>query len=136
VNLEQIELVKKTWSQVSGDPDAVAALFYDRLFQIAPEARPLFPESMEEQGAKLMQMLATAIANLDRLGEVRPALTALAVRHLDYGTLPEHYPIVGQALLDTLDRGLGEDFTPEVRAAWSEIYEKLSSIMIVAAAET
>ena len=82
-----------------------------------------------------MQMLAVAVANLDRLGEVRPALAALAMRHVDYGAIPAHYPIVGQALIDTLDRGLGDDFTPEVRDAWGEVYDKLASIMIEATAE-
>lgn len=134
MTLEQIELVKKTWSQVSGNPDAVAELFYGKLFATAPQVRPLFPEDMKEQGAKLMQMLAVAVANLDRLGDVRPALVALAERHVDYGTVPEHYPVVGQVLLDTLDEGLGEDFTPEVRAAWAEVYGKLSDIMIEAVA--
>ena len=134
MTLEQIELVKKTWSQVSGNPDAVAELFYGKLFATAPQVRPLFPEDMKEQGAKLMQMLAVAVANLDRLGDVRPALVALAERHVDYGTVPEHYPVVGQVLLDTLDEGLGEDFTPEVRATWAEVYGKLSDIMIEAVA--
>jgi nitric oxide dioxygenase len=133
---EQIELVRKSWDLVAGDPDGVAALFYRRLFAAAPGVRPLFPASMQEQGRKLVQMLATAVANLDKLEAIRPAVEALARRHVGYGALPEHYPVVGEALLAALDDGLGPQLTPETTAAWAAAYAALSQVMLEAAAGT
>jgi nitric oxide dioxygenase len=130
---EQIDLVRKSWDLVAGDPDGLAALFYRRLFAAAPGVRPLFPASMQEQGRKLVQMLATAVANLDRLDAVRPAVEALAHRHVGYGALPEHYPVVGEALLAALDDGIGPQLNPETIEAWSAAYAALSGVMLAAA---
>jgi nitric oxide dioxygenase len=133
---EQIELVRKSWDLVAGDPDGVAALFYRRLFAIAPGVRPLFPASMHEQGRKLVQMLATAVANLDRLDAIRPAVEALAHRHVGYGALPAHYPVVGEALLGALEEGLGPQLTAETAEAWQTAYAALSQVMLAAVAGT
>jgi nitric oxide dioxygenase len=130
---EQIELVRKSWDLVAGDPDGVAALFYRRLFAAAPGVRPLFPASMQEQGRKLVQMLATAVANLDKLEAIRPAVEALARRHVGYGALPEHYPVVGEALLGALDEGLGPQLTAETAEAWGAAYAALSRVMLATA---
>lgn len=130
---EQVSLVKDSWSRLAGDPEGVAALFYAKLFAKAPAVRSLFPDSMVEQGRKLTSMLATAVKNLDKLDEIRPAIEACGKRHIAYGALPEHYPVVGETLLETLAEGLGPEFTSDVEAAWSEVYQALSSVMIDAA---
>jgi nitric oxide dioxygenase len=130
---EQIDLVRKSWDLVAGDPDGLAALFYRRLFAAAPGVRPLFPAEMQEQGRKLVQMLATAVANLDRLDAVRPAVEALAQRHVRYGALPEHYPVVGEALLAALDDGIGPQLSAETIEAWAAAYAALSGVMLAAA---
>lgn len=110
-----------------------AELFYGRLFEIAPEVKPLFKTDLKAQGVKLMKMLGTVVNKLEDLDEIVPAAAALAQRHVGYGVKPEHYAPVGAALLWTLEQGLGDAFTAEVKAAWAEAYGILSEAMIGAA---
>jgi nitric oxide dioxygenase len=105
-------------------------MFYDRLFEIAPPVRAMFPADMTEQRKKLMAMLAVVVGGLSNLESVLPAASALAQRHVSYGAKPEHYPVVGAALLWTLERGLGEAWTLELAAAWTAAYGTLSGFMI------
>lgn len=131
---EQVEMVQTTWAKVSPSADQVATLFYTRLFEIAPEVKPLFTSDMEEQGKKLMQMLNVAVTSLTKLETIVPAVQELGVRHNDYQVEPAHYDSVGEALLWTLNEGLGEEFTPEVKEAWTETYVTLATVMKDAAA--
>jgi nitric oxide dioxygenase len=129
----QITLVQESFDKVSPVADAVAALFYGRLFQIAPEVAPLFKGDMIEQGRKLMATLAVVVRGLDDLGELLPTARRLAVKHVEYGVTADQYGPVGTALLWTLSQGLGDEFTPETEAAWSEAYGALSGAMVAAA---
>ena len=104
-------------------------MFYDRLFAIAPETRGLFRGDMTAQATKLMDTLALAVGTLRDMPTLTVTLEALAVRHVGYGVREEHYDKVGQALIWTLERGLSTAFTEEVRAAWSELYAAVASIM-------
>lgn len=131
---EQIELVQTTWAKVAPNADQVAVLFYGRLFEIAPEVKPLFKSDMTEQGKKLMTMLAVAVNGLPKLETIVPAVQDMGVRHTDYGVTSEHYDSVAAALLWTLEQGLGEDFTPAVKEAWTETYVTLATVMKEAAA--
>lgn len=131
---QQIERVQQSFAKVVPIADTAAALFYARLFELAPSVRPLFKGDMPEQGRKLMAMLATVVNGLTRLDTIVPAAQKLAVRHVGYGALPEHYPVVGTALIDTLAQGLGDEFTPETRQAWIDAYALLSGVMIEAQA--
>src|SRR5690606_29205002 len=105
MNPEQIKLIQESWAKVVPIAPTAAQLFYERLFETAPEVRPLFKTDLKDQGAKLMKMLGTIVARLDHLGELVPAAQALAVRHVAYGVKAEHYAPVGAALLWTLGRG-------------------------------
>jgi hemoglobin-like flavoprotein len=89
---------------------------------------------MEEQGRKLMATLATVVDAIDRLDTVVPAVQALGRQHKGYGVRPAQYDTVGSALLWTLRRALGADFTPAVEAAWTEAYTILATTMKDAAA--
>jgi nitric oxide dioxygenase len=129
----EIALVRETWAPVAEDPAAAAALFYGRLFETAPEVKPLFKGDMEEQGRKLMQMINIAVQNMQDVERIIPALEKLGVEHAAFGAEPEHYPVVGSVLLDTLSAALGDAFTDEARAAWGKTYGALSSVMIQAA---
>ena len=131
---QQIELVQTSFAKVVPIAEQAATLFYARLFELAPSVRPLFKGDMPEQGRKLMAMLSTVVNGLTRLDTIVPAAQKLAVRHVAYGAQAAHYPVVGAALIDTLAKGLGDDFTPEVRAAWTEAYTVLSGVMIEAQA--
>jgi nitric oxide dioxygenase len=90
----------------------------------------MFPDDMTEQRNKLMATLAVVVNGLSDLDSVLPAASALAKRHVAYGAKPAHYPIVGGALLWTLEQGLGEAWTPDVVAAWTAAYGTLSDCMI------
>jgi nitric oxide dioxygenase len=129
-----VSLVQGSFAQVAPMAPQAAELFYARLFELAPQVQPLFTGDMKEQGRKLMAMLATVVNGLNRLDTLVPAAQQLARRHVGYGALPEHYPVVGAALLDTLAKGLGDEFTPEVRDAWATAYGVLSGVMIEAQA--
>jgi nitric oxide dioxygenase len=129
----EITLVKESFEKVRPIADQAAALFYGRLFELDPALRSLFHGDMVEQGRKLMASLALATATLDRPDQLLPVVRSLGVRHVGYGVREEHYATVGAALLWTLEKGLGADFTPAVRAAWTETYTLLAETMIAAA---
>jgi nitric oxide dioxygenase len=85
---------------------------------------------MTEQRRKLMMMLAAVVNGLGNLESILPAASALAKRHVGYGAKAEHYPVVGSALLWTLEQGLGEGWTSELAEAWGTAYATLSGYMI------
>ncbi len=126
---QQIELVQTSFQKVVPIAGTAADLFYDRLFEIAPETRSLFPADLGEQKKKLMSMLATAVTNLHKLESILPAVKALGERHKTYGVTADQYAPVGAALLWTLEKGLGSDFTPETKTAWTEAYTALAGVM-------
>jgi len=130
MTLDQVTLVQQSFAKVAPISEAAAVLFYDRLFEIAPAVKSMFPADMTEQRRKLMAMLATVVGGLGNLSSILPAASALAKRHVGYGAKAEHYPVVGAALLWTLEKGLGEAWTPEVADAWTTAYGTLSGFMI------
>jgi nitric oxide dioxygenase len=126
----QIQLVQDSFAKVAPISEQAAILFYDRLFEVAPQVKAMFPADLTEQRKKLMGTLAVVVGGLTNLEAVLPAASALAKRHVSYGAVPEHYPVVGSALLWTLEKGLGEAWTPDVADAWSAAYGTLSGYMI------
>jgi hemoglobin-like flavoprotein len=127
---DQVKLVQQSFAKVVPVSDRAAVLFYDRLFEIAPAVKSMFPADLTEQRKKLMATLAVVVNGLGDLQSVLPAASAPAVRHLSYGARAEHYPVVGAALLWTLEKGLGEAWTPEIAGAWTAAYATLSGFMI------
>ena len=132
---KQKQLVRDSFAKVKPIAHAAAAMFYDRLFVLDPSVRPLFKGDMEEQGRKLMAMIATAVASLDKIETIVPAMHDLGRRHSGYGVKPANYDTVGTALLWTLEQGLGADFTAETREAWTACYTLLAGEMKSAAAK-
>jgi len=126
----QVTLVQESFAKVVPIAPTAADLFYGRLFEIAPEVRGMFPDDLGEQKKKLMAMLSTVVGALTRLDQLLPAVRALGERHAGYRVEAGHFAPVGAALLWTLEQGLGEDFTPEVKDAWVAVYAVLSSLMI------
>ena len=126
----QVSLVQESFAKVVPISETAAVIFYDRLFEVAPSVRAMFPADMTEQRKKLMMMLAAVVGGLGNLESILPAASALAKRHVGYGAKPEHYPVVGGALLYTLEKGLGEVWTPELADAWTAAYGTLSGYMI------
>src|SRR5215203_6059743 len=109
---EDVDLVQTTFERVRPIAAVAADMFYGRLFEIAPEVRPLFKGDMAEQGRKLMATLAVVVGSLHSLPTILPAVSTLAKKHIEYGVKPGHYAAVGAALLWTLERGLGQSWTP------------------------
>jgi hemoglobin-like flavoprotein len=130
---DQIQLVQSSFAKVAPASESVAALFYSTLFRLDPSLRSLFKGDLQEQGRKLMAMLSIAVAGLDRLPTLVPAVEALGERHVAYGVEDSHYDTVGAALLETLEKGLGPDFTPAARTAWTTTYTTLAEVMKAAA---
>lgn len=129
----QTELVKATWHQVLPIRAAAADLFYGRLFELAPDTRPLFKRDIHAQGAMLMSTLDTVVRSLHDLGAVLRVAQQLARRHVGYGVQPRHYDSVGMALIWTLEQGLGTALTPTAREAWLLAYTILAEAMKSAA---
>ena len=127
---EQVKLVQQSFAKVAPISEQAALLFYDRLFEVAPSVKSLFPTDMTEQRKKLMATLAVVVNGLDKLDTILPAASALATRHVSYGAKAEHYPVVGGALLWTLEKGLADGWTPEIAEAWTAAYGTLSGYMI------
>ena len=132
----QIDLVKDSFKYVEPIADTAAGLFYARLFELDPSLRPLFKRDIKEQGKMLMQTIAIAVHSLDSVENVVPAVKALGQRHMGYGVQPTHYDTVGAALLWTLEQGIGDAFTPDVRDAWAAVYTILAETAISGAGET
>lgn len=130
---DEIDLVRTSFAAIAPAADEVAAAFYARLFEIAPETRAMFVGDLRTQGRKLMTMIGIVVRSLDDLAPLLAAVDDLGRRHAGYGVRDEHYARVGEALLWTLGQGLGERFTPATRAAWTNAYTVLSGRMMAAA---
>ena len=130
---EKIALVRGSWQQVLPIKETAAALFYGQLFELDPSLRGMFKGDMVEQGRKLMAIINTAVNSLDNLAPILGAVEEMGRRHVAYGVTEAHYDTVGSALIWTLEKGLGEQFTPAVKDAWVETYTTLASTMKQAA---
>lgn len=135
LSAKQIELVQETFKAVVPIKEQAAELFYNRLFELDPDLRPLFTGDMEEQGKKLMSAIATVVNGLTRLDDIIPVIQDLGIRHVDFGVQDHHYGTVADALLWTLKTGLGDAFTDEVETAWTAAYTVLATVMVDAATE-
>jgi hemoglobin-like flavoprotein len=130
----EIGLIRESWAAVEPIADTAAGLFYARLIELDPAIERLFRRTdMAGQRKNLMQTLTVVVKSIDNLDHLVPAVQALARRHAGYGVRESHYATAGVALLWTLEQGLGDRFTPEVRGAWTTAYGMLSSVMIEAA---
>jgi len=133
---QQIDLVQQTFADVKPIATTAAELFYSRLFTLEPSLRPMFKSDIRQQGQMLMSMIGAAVNGLKNLDALVPVVRSLGARHASYGVRDEHYAIVGGALLWTLEQGLGDKFTPDVRNAWAAAYGLLADVMMLGAAES
>lgn len=135
ITAEQCRLVQESFAKLEPKANDLAPTFYAKLFEIAPDVKPLFKGDIEEQGKKLAAALTTVIAGIEKPEKILPALKVLGQRHSEYGVKTDHYDAVGTALLDTLSDMLGGEFTPEVENAWVAAFTLVASVMIEAAAQ-
>jgi nitric oxide dioxygenase len=131
---EQVMVIKKTWAIFRDmEPRLVCDVFYGKLFYDNPPLRKLFPAEMDEQYAKLINMLNRIVGRLDQLDSMTAELQAMGKRHATYGVRRELYGPVGIALLWTLQQGLGADWNSQTKLAWQTCYAKIATIMQEAA---
>lgn len=130
---QQISLIQSSWAAVVPIQDTAAGLFYQRLFALDPDVRPMFKGDLKSQGKKLMQALGFIVNSLTKLEELVPVAQDMARRHVGYGVKAEHYDTVGAALLWTLEQGLGSAFTDDTKTAWATAYGILAGVMKEAA---
>ena len=131
---QEIKLVQISFAKVAPVAEKAAEMFYARLFGLDPSVKRLFKSDMKEQGKRLMAMISVAVEGLDHIEDLVPALQDLGRRHAGYGVHQDHYATAGVALLGTLEEALGDEFTSEVKEAWSTVYKVLATTMIDAAA--
>jgi hemoglobin-like flavoprotein len=124
------QLVKESWTKVLPIKETAAELFYGRLFEVYPEVKPLFKGDMKDQGRKLMAMLNTAVNSLDNIEALIEPLKNSGKAHAAYGVKAEDYDKVGDSFLWTLEKGLGDAFTPDVKEAWTVVYTTVAGVMI------
>jgi hemoglobin-like flavoprotein len=130
---DKITLVQESFQKVATIADQAAEIFYKNLFALDPQLKSLFKADMPAQGRKLMRMIGIAVKGLKTPETLIPAVEELGRRHVDYGVRARDYETVGQALMVTLEQGLGADFTPPVKEAWSATFDLLSGMMKKAA---
>ncbi len=126
---EQTKLVQDSFMILKRGPKDPAELFYKRLFEIAPQVRPLFPDDMDEQKIKFLMMLNSTILNLKNLDILVPTIRALGKRHIGYGVTIEQYGPVKNAFFWTLEEALGDWYSSDVRDAWIATYTALEATM-------
>ncbi|HJW30757.1 MAG TPA: globin domain-containing protein [Saprospiraceae bacterium] len=130
----QISLIRKSWSYFREmNPYYIGDVFYSKLFVDIPQVKHLFHTPKEIQSKKIVDMLTLIVSRLDSLEELSEEITQLALRHVNYGAQAHHYKYVCNALLWTLEQGLGKDWNKELQEAWSICLETLSEQMIKAA---
>lgn len=128
----QVTIIQASFVGLLPIPDRLAARFYTRLFQMAPETRTMFKGDMGVQGRKLVDTLATVVNALNQVDAVLPAVLALGRRHRTYGVLDDQYELVGLALVETLREMLGLAFTAELEQAWRDAYALVAAAMMEA----
>src|SRR5258708_4964881 len=115
-------IVQASFLEIVPISDTFVHLFYNRLFELKPSVRQLFQSSIDDQGPKLIGMLAIVVKGLDRLDALTPAIQQLGIRHVQYGVTRDDYAVVGEALLWALEQMLKERYTADVREAWTAMY--------------
>jgi hemoglobin-like flavoprotein len=126
----KIDLIRDSFAHLQPHVETASALFYDRLFEIAPNVRTLFRADMAGQGMRFMSTLGVILQDLDDPEALGPYLERLAIGHAAYGVRPEHFRPMGQALIETMRETLGPAFTEEAVAAWEAAYDHIASQMI------
>lgn len=127
----KVEVLEQSFEEIKPQANEFVGSFYNNLFTANPETKPLFEHTdMASQKKMLLNSLVMVIENLRKPDVLDKALRGLGARHVKYGALPAHYPLVGSALLTTFQQYLGDKWTPNVKEAWVGAYGAISEIML------
>ncbi len=131
-----VELLQVSFEKIKPQAEEFTASFYEHLFESHPEVKPMFAHvDMVQQEKKLLSALVLVVESLRNPSALESVLSALGARHVGYGSLPQQYPAVGQALLLTFEQYLQDDWTPELKQAWKDAYGAITSQMLRGAAK-
>jgi len=130
---EEIDLVRASYFRLSADLERAGIIFYEKLFEIAPETRNLFIQDLTAQAAKLMSTLGLVVSQLQNAEDLEPIVKDLALRHLAYGVERRHYFVVRQALIEMLETVLQGSLSEKDLQAWTRAYDSLVETMLEAA---
>lgn len=133
---QEIKTIRHSLEIMGKRSQALARMFYNRLFRLDPSLRSMFRTDIDVQAEKLMAVLAVLIGSLERFDTLRPTLRYMGSRHAEYGVRPEHYQTVGQALLGTLEEVAGTRFDAAMRVAWTKVLTLVSNEMLEGATGT
>ncbi len=126
-----VEVLEQSFEKIKPRADEFAASFYENLFLAHPEFKPLFANiAIEKQQKKLINALVLVVENLRSPEALGPVLNALGGRHIGYGVIPKYYGPVGDALLSAFEQSLQQDWTPEVKLAWTDAYRTITALML------
>lgn len=127
---EAVRLIRVSWHQISTRRELTGVMFYGRLLELEPGLREMFRDTdLHRQRTKFIAMLDLLVRFVDQPDELIREAAQLGRRHATLNLSSRNYEVVGEALLWTLDRSLGLDFTPATRAAWTELYALVASVM-------
>jgi hemoglobin-like flavoprotein len=130
---EQVELIRRSFDAIWPIRRKLAGSFYSRFFELAPDAQRLFPSDLERQHLKLMDMIAAIVGALDKHELFQSLIFHSGRQHAQFGAKPSHFVAFGEALVWGLEQQFGPAFTPELKEAWSELYDAVQGEMIRAA---
>jgi len=125
-----LEALETSFDFVAPRGDELMDEFYSRLFAAAPGVRPLFPADMKRQKAMLLGALVLLRKSLNDLDPIVPKLRDLGARHVAYGARPEHYPVVGAALIASMAAIAGEHWKPQYERAWAAAFDVVAAVML------
>ncbi|CCD91065.1 putative globin-like protein [Bradyrhizobium sp. ORS 375] len=127
---DEIGHVRSSFDMVFARATEMTTTFYNRLFELAPECRSMFPADMDVLKRDFIATLAVLVGSLDQMTGLLASTDILGRNHARYGVQPAHYPVVGEALLWTLAKSLGPHWTHEVEQAWRKVYDIIAQRMI------
>src|SRR3974390_2714129 len=132
---EQVNLIKTSFDAMWPMRGDIADLCYSRFFELAPDARDLFKNDMEQQRVKLMDMVAALVGSLEQRALFQSIVTHSGRQHARFGVQPAQYDALGEALMWSLERKFGASFTPELPASWKALYAPVQAEMLRAAGQ-
>ena len=127
---DEVQKVKAVWQQVISQKDEASIYFYDRLFTIAPEIKPLFKLDGVRQRSLLMDILNLMATRADRINEIEETFVNLGIRHVKYGAEEKYYPVVRDVLMDVFDKFAPNDLDDSTKQIWTKLHGHVSKIMI------
>ncbi len=130
MNADQIERIQSSFNALAPQADELVNRFYTKLFSDHPEVRPMFPDDMAEQKKKLAGSIGLVVKNVARFEQIAPALREMGARHVEYGTQPEHYPVVRDTLLSVMSEMAGSLWNDDLQADWTAALNAVAATMI------